>query len=690
MKHIDQPKHVLDKTFGYPGFRDLQGEAIDSILSEQDTLVIFKTSGGKSLCYQVPALCVQGTALVISPLVSLMKDQVDALADKGVDCAYLNSTQTQAQRQAVEDALLAGELKLLYVSPERLNDHFLSRLASVNISFCAIDEAHCVSLYGNDFRPAYTKIGAFLDALGKLRGRRIARIALTATAQKSIRDDVISLLGMKNTQALIGGFERNNISFSVKKVSDKASAVVDLIRQYGKDPMIVYSSTVKAARALHEHLQNENISASLYHGQLPSDEKRYIQAEFSTGRQKVMIATNAFGMGVDKADVRTVVHLNMPAHLENYYQEAGRAGRDGQASRAILLFQDSDRNIHDFFIQATYPSPTHTMGAYAYLNALPSSEMPMDTTPAQLAAEVPGEVDEVSIKSVMRVLEEMRLIQIRRARGDARWLIDTIDPEDEVDFGFIETRRQSAQRNLNKMLEYVHHRGCRMNFLVSHFGQEPSEPCGHCDRCKPSEAPNRFMVPSEYVAHVLKTVGQKEGYYTLARLRRLLNTTAQDADTPSDAQGCLSHWTNVGIDQFLNTLIGKSFLFVSGNKLYLAADGLSAASGQIRPMITLDEDPRAHQTSVKPAAPASIEDVITTAPPKALMQGLTKLRSVLSQRFQRQPNHLLTDLELAAIALHQPQSLTDLQMIGLREETLNRIGDALIKTLPMLYAKFGD
>ena len=343
-------RQALARTFGYPRFRANQEDAMSALAMGEDVLAIMPTGAGKSICYQVPALLLSGPVLVVSPLVSLMKDQVEALTAAGVAAAYLNSTLTPAQQDAVLKRASSGAYRLMYVTPERLQDaRFETFAASMSIPLVAVDEAHCVSQWGQDFRPSYLGIADFIDALPT----RPVVTALTATATPRVRADITELLRLQDAHVTLSGFDRPNLSFSVTRlpVTEKLARIVEHARAHPHDSGIVYCTTRKETEAVHEALIDANVAATRYHAGLSRAERAENQRAFITDDAPVMVATNAFGMGIDKSNVRYVIHHNMPGCLEAYYQEAGRAGRDGEPAECILLWNDADISTCRFFIE---------------------------------------------------------------------------------------------------------------------------------------------------------------------------------------------------------------------------------------------------------------------------------------------------------------------------------------------------
>ena len=339
---------ALKKYFGYTSFRPGQESLIDALLQGRDVLGIMPTGAGKSLCYQIPALLLPGITLVISPLISLMQDQVQALETAGIQAAYINSSLSGREFYATLDQARAGAYKLIYVAPERLETELFRDFAKeAAISMVAVDEAHCISQWGQDFRPSYTRI---LDFLEFLPARPVVG-AFTATATEQVRDDILQSLELRDPQILVTGFDRSNLYFGVEHPRDKDAWVLRYLKDHPEDSGIIYCSTRKNVDELCDRLRLEGIPAARYHAGMSQEERQKAQEDFQYDRAPVIIATNAFGMGIDKSNVRFVLHYNMPSCLENYYQEAGRAGRDGEPSECILLFSPQDVVIQKFLME---------------------------------------------------------------------------------------------------------------------------------------------------------------------------------------------------------------------------------------------------------------------------------------------------------------------------------------------------
>lgn len=346
---MGKAQQVLEDTFGYDSFRPGQAEVVAAVLGGRDTLAVMPTGAGKSLCFQVPAIALPGLCLVISPLVALMEDQVNALASAGARAAFVNSSLSASQQGAVLRQAQSGQFDLLYVAPERLADpRFAEFAAQAPLSLIAVDEAHCVSQWGQDFRPSFLEIAPFVERLPK----RPTLMALTATATHQVRKDIVRLLGLRDPYSMITGFDRPNLHYSVEQLTpkQKEARILRYVREHADQSGIVYCQTVKEVDALTQTLQEAGIKATSYHAKLPNDMRTRNQLAFINDDAPVIVATIAFGMGIDKSNVRYVIHHNMPKSLEAYYQEAGRAGRDGEPSECLLLWCNNDIATSRFFI----------------------------------------------------------------------------------------------------------------------------------------------------------------------------------------------------------------------------------------------------------------------------------------------------------------------------------------------------
>ena len=350
----DKALQLLQTYFGYTSFRSAQEAPVESLLKNEDVVAIMPTGAGKSICFQIPALCKSGLTVVFSPLISLMKDQVDGLVDQNIPAALINSTLTQTEFNKTMYDVRSGNIKLLYIAPERLGSNFFCNvLRSMPISQVIVDEAHCISQWGHDFRPSYRLIGDWLASLPK----RPVVGAFTATATKAVENDIKTLLGLDHANVYVTGFDRPNLSFSVVRTPKRMDYVVDYVRRHSHENGIIYCSTRKDVERVYDNLTRAGIQTGYYHAGLSDEMRKDMQNKYAFDQLQVMVATNAFGMGIDKSNVRYVLHYQMPRNMESYYQEAGRAGRDGAPAECILLYSGQDVRVHKYLIEQGHLEP---------------------------------------------------------------------------------------------------------------------------------------------------------------------------------------------------------------------------------------------------------------------------------------------------------------------------------------------
>ncbi len=362
-----QVSQIMKKHFGFTDFKPGQASIIDSILRKQDTVAVLPTGGGKSLCYQLPALMLPGLTLVISPLIALMKDQVDALSLQGIPASFINSSLTGSEIDQRMYLAAQGGLQLLYVAPERLeSEQFNQLLADLPLSLVAVDEAHCISQWGHDFRPSYIHIGSWISSLPE----RPILAAFTATATERVRQDIITGLGLNNPQMFVNSFDRPNLRFTVEKSGDRSRYIRQYLKDHAGQAGIIYAATRKEVDKLYEQLNKKGFEVGRYHAGMNNSERSQAQDDFIYDHCQVIVATNAFGLGIDKSNVRFVIHHNMPRHLEAYYQEAGRAGRDGEPSDCILLYHAGDIQVQKYLIEQTDLNPERKAAEYEKLNSM--------------------------------------------------------------------------------------------------------------------------------------------------------------------------------------------------------------------------------------------------------------------------------------------------------------------------------
>ena len=476
---LKKMRRTMREVFGLERLRPGQAEVMRSVISGHDTLAVMPTGAGKSLCYQLPALHLPGTTVIVSPLISLMKDQVDKLAEAGVEAVQVNSALTEVERRGELERIESGASDLVFTTPERFTDPaFLETLRAKEVTFVVIDEAHCISEWGHDFRPSYLALGAAVRTLGSP-----PVLALTATATPAVAEDIRKQLGLSGMRVFNTGVYRENLYYEVLRVTnelEKREQLARLMRET-EGTGIVYCATVKAVEALAELFRGSEFETRTYHGKLPPSERRANQDAFMAGGLKAMFATNAFGMGIDKPDIRFVVHYQMPGSLEAYYQESGRAGRDGAEARCALLYHLDDRRTQLFFLGGRHPKTEDLWAVCEALRAAGADREAVPLAPVQGAA---ADVAKTKVRVALSLLKEAGVV--REARGVRFKLARPGVTREEVEraAAAAASRGDADREKLERVMLYGQSAECRWKLLHEYFG-EPFEQgtCGHCDNC---------------------------------------------------------------------------------------------------------------------------------------------------------------------------------------------------------------
>ncbi len=479
------PRAALREHFQLEAFRYPQEEIIHSILEANDTLVIMPTGGGKSLCYQLPALLLPGVTLVVSPLIALMKDQVDALKAKDIAAEMINSSQSWSEQQAILESLKGDNLKLLYIAPERFRSQsFTNSLKGIDIALVAVDEAHCISQWGHDFRPDYLRLGEALEFLG-----HPLCAAFTATATPEVQEDIRANLRLCSPMSFVSGFSRPNLTFTIHKPKTKLQKYARIRRLIEVNITgIVYCATRKSVEEVSEWLKEDEQDHLIYHGGLSNAEREVNQNRFINGEVSVAVATNAFGMGIDRADIRFVCHYEMPGSIEAFYQEAGRAGRDGKPGFCELQFMYSDKRIQEFFVEGGNPDASLIKNTYAHLHSAADDKQEALMSIENLTSRLGNTTNGMSVSSALGILRRQGFIERfeipgSRIRG-TRMLKPEILPGDLIlDTGALVEKKRRDETKLKKVIQWAYAKNCREQWILRYFGEVNSKPCGRCDAC---------------------------------------------------------------------------------------------------------------------------------------------------------------------------------------------------------------
>jgi ATP-dependent DNA helicase RecQ len=473
--------HALRTIFGFERFAPAQEDIIRQVIEGENVLAILATGAGKSLCYQLPALLLPGTTVVVSPLIALMKDQLDMLAQLGIqNIVALNSTLGEEQEERAIKRIGEGTIKIVFVTPEKLEDErFVALLRGLHVPLFVVDEAHCISAWGHDFRPAYLALGQVITAL-----RNPPVLALTATATPAVREDILQQLGIPNTKPIVKGFDRPNLRYEVRRAeseADKFKILRELFSSGLDGTGIVYTATIKNALEVQKFLRDTvGVPAAVYHSKLQKHERISVHELFMDETIRAVVATNAFGLGIDKPNIRFVVHYDLPGSVEAYTQEAGRAGRDGNLSRCILLYRMSDTRVQNYFLTGKYPDIEEVQRVFGTLEYFDAQQEGVSLTDLRRISQLPL----TKLKVVLALLKKAGFIVVRtRSRyslsEEARRDRDLV-----LNLANYETKKLYDQSKLAMMLQYAEGQSCRRRFILNYFGEDFERPnCGACDNC---------------------------------------------------------------------------------------------------------------------------------------------------------------------------------------------------------------
>lgn len=582
----DDVERILRQRFGLESFRAGQRRIIDALIGGRQCVVVMPTGAGKSLCYQLPALVCGGTTLVVSPLVSLMKDQADRLCGLGIKAGSISSALHAYERRESQRKFAAGEFELLYIAPERFKSHaFMNALTALNssggLSMIAIDEAHCISQWGHDFRPDYLRLG---ELVRTLKPPRV--VALTATATPDVRDDIVRRLAMEQPLVAVQGFDRPNLALAVEVLSgaaEKDRRLKALVLKHlaiaegvgggggavrrGTGTAIVYAGTRKNAELFHTELAAIGLSCGMYHAGLGDRERSTVQEKFTASGYDVIVATNAFGMGIDKSDIRLVVHVDLPRSPEAYYQEVGRAGRDGEPAAGVLLFQPKDVKLQEFLINISCPSVELLRQVWKLVRRKPMSRFHVADELSRSAhggkAPLEAAIDYL-LKAGYLFYSEEPILKARDPRRDTDGVrLPPLDGE------ALDQRSKAEHKKLRHMVRYAYGAGCRRRYLLDYFGDEQAADmgsCGSCDVCNGTSASRAlFANEADEVHAILGLVAELDGRFGKVRFAKILRGAAEEESRYGHMQVCgqLSHSPQKKILDLMTGLEGSGYLYTA-------------------------------------------------------------------------------------------------------------------------------
>ncbi len=683
VQQIAEVQDVLRAVFGFEELRPGQDAIVGAIMSGRDSLAIMPTGGGKSLCYQLPALCREGLTVVVSPLIALMKDQVDALQARGVPAAAVNSSLGADEYRQVMGALRSGELRIIYVAPERFGQEgFMNLLRSLQVGLLAIDEAHCLSQWGHDFRPDYLRLGRVRQELGYPQ-----TVALTATATDAVRQDILNTLQLNNPAIIISGFGRDNLDFAITHCENrqaKFERIRQVIAKWRKG--IIYCSTRKNVMTVFEQISGSGANAVAYHAGMTDEEREFSQNAFISGRADVVVATNAFGMGIDRADVRFVLHFEIPGSIEAYYQEAGRAGRDGELSVCELLFNHADLKTQEFFFEGSNPSVQTIRSVYNMLRSRCNSNGELQMTVDHMSEELGKDVNPMAVGTSLAALIHAGAITRSDVPGSNTKLTRLTNRETPfaalpLDTAAIEEKARRDHAKIEAITRYAYSAGCRQRWILDYFGESSTGDCGHCDVCNAEEPGDIEEIQGEDLVTVRKALagvarasrrlpdGSWQGIFGRAKVTDMLRGSQRAGLPPQltrlSTYGILSNLTGPKLRALFRALQEGGLICTSGGEMpliTLTARGEEVMKEQAparlsRRIWAADAIKQVRASTLKRRSERVLEAMQLGRIDKALFEHLTELRRDLAAEYRMPVFRVLSTETLRAMATVKPTTL---------------------------------